>query len=848
MIDVHIMENKYLRHRLIFFAIAIGVLSFLFFMVVADSAAHTPHDVIDCVALSPNYTIDKTIFVAMSDHLRLSTDRGASWKDLVNGLDNNSKFTSLAISPTFKVDRTIYLSSNGDGIYRSNDAGGSWIKVNKGLENLEISALAISPHPFDHTVLAAGYKKGLYLSTDAGEHWLQVIAQKKITALAFIPHTKGTQILAGDYAGRLHRSGDNGRTWHVIFQNSDWGAINCFAVSQGIESDKTFFVGTEKMGIFKTVDAGRFFLPVNRGLEGEMHIRSLAISPNFSTDKTIFATTWYEAVYSSTDGGNTWIQYQTGLTTDRQANSKKYRSPHFRDLKIAQTSRSDQTIFLGGFDGLFRSEAHGKTWTQMETMPVSLIMGLDLHTGTNNYLEVGITTYGGGAYTAHTNNRTWKINNTGLKNTRLSDIVFSPNYSADHSIFSASHGYLLKSTNKGDKWQRISLSIQNWKIRIFSLMDRLKIPTGLLRKIILSKYERSRPFATDIILSPNYLVDKTLFFGTRYHGIFKSTDSGEHNSVVWKAEGNTVDSLAISNEFEVDHTIFAGIRGRGVYRSEDGGISWKPSFIGNNDGGHSQNYILAISNDYSSDRTIFVATGKGLFKTTDGGKHWLSLISTHHGEDDHIITVAVSPNYQSDQTVLISVKGRGLFKSHDGGHTFNALAPGMIRSNHTFKWIKFSKAFALNKTIYAASYENLFHTEDGGLKWQMVKRPVRYENHRDAIDYEGDWKHYQSENFSATKISYSNSAHAKARLRFFGTGVSWIGSKSNDTGITRVYVDGDFMAEIDQYSTLPKTMIELYSIKNLQLGSHEIAIEATNKQNKSAIGNLISIDAFDISP
>jgi hypothetical protein len=379
-------------------------------------------------------------------------------------------------------------------------------------------------------------------------------------------------------------------------------------------------------------------------------------------------------------------------------------------------------------------------------------------------------------------------------------------------------------------------------------MDRLKVPTGRLRKIILSKHERSRPFATAIVISPNYLVDKTLFFGTRYHGIFKSTDGGEHNSVVWNAEGNTVDSLAISNEFEVDHTIFAGIRGGGVYQSEDGGDSWKPSLLGHSDGGHSLNYILAISNDYSSDKTLFVATGAGLVKTTDGGKHWLSLKSTHDGENCHIITVALSPNYQSDQTVLISVKGKGLFRSHDGGHTFNALAPAMIRNNHTFKWIKFSKAFALDKTIYAASYENLFRTADGGLTWQLLKRPVRYENHRDVIDYEGNWKYSQGENFSATKFSYSDSAHAKARLSFVGTGVSWIGSKSNDKGITRVYVDGNFMAEIDQFSAMSKTMIELYSIKNLPLGPHEIVIEATNNQNKSAKGNLIGIDAFDIAP
>jgi hypothetical protein len=72
-----------------------------------------------------------------------------------------------------------------------------------------------------------------------------------------------------------------------------------------------------------------------------------------------------------------------------------------------------------------------------------------------------------------------------------------------------------------------------------------------------------------------------------------------------------------------------------------------------------------------------------------------------------------------------------------------------------------------------------------------------------------------------------------------------IGPTSKDHGKARVYIDGDFRAEVDQFSQTTISLMEIYSIKNLPRGPHEIRFETLNKTASAA---RVAIDAFDIAP
>ncbi len=154
---IHIKKMKFSRQPGLWLLALFTVLTLQLFFV-EDGYSHSPHDVIDSLELSPHYEQDRTIFIIISDHLRKSTNGGYSWKELVNGLDHKHLLSSIAISPSFESDRTLFVSSDGDGIFRSDDSGKTWEKVNRGLNSQNIGHVFISSTHYDGTVLAAGAK------------------------------------------------------------------------------------------------------------------------------------------------------------------------------------------------------------------------------------------------------------------------------------------------------------------------------------------------------------------------------------------------------------------------------------------------------------------------------------------------------------------------------------------------------------------------------------------------------------------------------------------------------------------------------------------------------------------
>ena len=145
----------------VFSVFLLSILTFLSFEV-ETAFAHVPHDIISALEISPTYDQDQTLFIysrsGSKGYLLKSEDGGKNWK-IVKGLDKKYRLSSLDIS--YQSKKTLFLSSFGDGIFKSQDEGTSWIKVNQGLGTLNINLVSISPDSPD-VVLAAGTEKGLY--------------------------------------------------------------------------------------------------------------------------------------------------------------------------------------------------------------------------------------------------------------------------------------------------------------------------------------------------------------------------------------------------------------------------------------------------------------------------------------------------------------------------------------------------------------------------------------------------------------------------------------------------------------------------------------------------------------
>ena len=89
-------------------------------------------------------------------------------------------------------------------------------------------------------------------------------------------------------------------------------------------------------------------------------------------------------------------------------------------------------------------------------------------------------------------------------------------------------------------------------------------------------------------------------------------------------------------------------------------------------------------------------------------------------------------------------------------------------------------------------------------------------------------------------------AGARATLAFTGTSVRWVGYRGPIGGIARVFLDGDFVGQVDTYAAEETAQAILYEASGLAAGAHVLAIEVTGEMNLLAQNPFIAVDAFDI--
>ncbi|MBC7260555.1 MAG: hypothetical protein H5T63_00965, partial [Chloroflexi bacterium] len=108
---------------------------------------------IQAIHVSPDYADDRTIFISGNGSLFRSQDAGTSWVRLRGGLPSLSHYAAqfkIAFSPAFVRDRTVYAAAFagdaiGYGVLRSTDGGDTWQMLWRGLDHLRVYDVILSP-------------------------------------------------------------------------------------------------------------------------------------------------------------------------------------------------------------------------------------------------------------------------------------------------------------------------------------------------------------------------------------------------------------------------------------------------------------------------------------------------------------------------------------------------------------------------------------------------------------------------------------------------------------------------------------------------------------------------------
>ena len=110
--------------------------------------------------------LDPAWIVGAGGAIFTTTDGGASWFALNNGLDSliDTRFRISTLVISRDNPSLLYAGTAGAGVLRSTDAGATWSPFNEGLANLDVRMLALAPG--DPKILYAGTPGGVFKIID----------------------------------------------------------------------------------------------------------------------------------------------------------------------------------------------------------------------------------------------------------------------------------------------------------------------------------------------------------------------------------------------------------------------------------------------------------------------------------------------------------------------------------------------------------------------------------------------------------------------------------------------------------------------------------------------------------
>ena len=245
--------------------------------------------------LEPSLSCADTVFAGVEDAAMFkTTDGGTTWSELP-GLRKHGTgkdwqpgaggmcLHSIVIDPT--DEQRMFIAISAAGAFRTDDGGGSWKPINKGLYSKYIpNPTAEVGHCVHHIAMHPSKPKTLFMQ----KHW------------------------------DVMRTDDAGENWSKVSGNlpTDFGFVidvhahepeTIFVVP--IKSDSEHFPMEGQLRVFRSKTGGNEWEPLSRGLpQKDCYVNVLrdAMSVDRMDDCGIYFGTTGGQVYASPDGGENW--------------------------------------------------------------------------------------------------------------------------------------------------------------------------------------------------------------------------------------------------------------------------------------------------------------------------------------------------------------------------------------------------------------------------------------------------------------------------------------------------------------------------------------------------------------
>ncbi|RKQ51076.1 sortilin (neurotensin receptor 3) [Roseivirga pacifica] len=633
-----------------------------------------------------------TYYMGATGGVYKTTDAGESWVNVSDGYFTTASVGAIAVSES--DPNVVYvgmgeapvrgvMTSHGDGVYKSTDGGKTWKKI--GLERTrQISKIAIHPNNPDVVFIAAQgspygatEERGVYRSTDGGETWEKV---------HYIDENSGVSDLSMDMT--------NPRIIYAAYwdhRRFPWKVQS----------------GGPGSGIYRSKDGGDTWEELTKGLpKGVMG--KIGVSVSRANPNKVWAIIEADngGLYRSDDGGNSWKL----INPDRLLRARSWYYMH-----IQAHPTDENSVFVMNAP-LVQSVDNGKTFVNLNT-PHGDNHQIWVNPEQPQYMVnandggANVSINGGKNWSTQQNQPTAQFYRVNADNQYPYRIYGGQQDNSSVSVASRAEG-------GGIGWDEFfPVGGCESAYSAFDPDDPQYVYSGCYQGIIDEWNAKTRQ-TKDVMAHP------FLGLGTnpkdvkyRFNWNAPIISSKHDRSVIYHA-GNKVlktsDRGITWEEISPDLT-----------RNDTTHINWGGGPITNEAaGGEIYHTIYYLAESPHTPDVLYAGADDGMMHITkDGGENWTELILPNVGEG-MVNQIEVSPH--TEGTVYVAYTRYKfndftpyIFKSTDYGQTWATLTNGIAEEDH----VRVVREDPNQQNLlYAGTETTLYISFDGGQKWSKFQQ------------------------------------------------------------------------------------------------------------------------------
>jgi len=632
---------------------------------------------------------------------------------------NSGRVRGLAIHPT--DPNIVYIGAASGGIWKTTNGGANWTDKSGTLNRLTFGCIAIDPSNTQVIYAGTGESRwqlddhtfegdGLYKSTDAGETWIKIVTEfdpiTQFGDLVVSPHNSnillaalgsGNENLPTPTNQGIWRSSNAGLNWDKVINTTGAFDVEFHPTDQSVVYAAT---GNQQSqgGFHKSTDGGLTFVQYNNGLPSTDQIGRIQFSLAQSNPSIMYCVIYNSSpitggrktcAYKTTNAGDSWFQISNGVNIAGTYNGTTVDDQGSYDLCITVNPANPDNIFLGNVE---MSKSYDGSSISFLRNPAGYTGGngawdgyvhVDVHIikfapSNPSIVYVGCD---GGIYKSLNGGQTFSHVNNGINTIQFYRVASHPtdpnklfggaqDNGAFETINKGTTPWIFKQSGDG---MECFYDYSNSSI-IFSGTQ-----SGALSKSTnggLNWYEiRSSNSDSNAWCTPywQHPTNPNVIYGAALYKIIKSTDKGEE----WENVSSVITTEAIYSAIQskpnTNNMMLITNDSRKVYKSSDEGATWtditanSTLFTGAN--------LMRVQADPVNENTFYITrasyTTAQVLKTTNFGVNWIDISS-----DLPKITASDIFIDSANTDILFVANDFGVYRSTNGGTNWDRLSQG----------------------------------------------------------------------------------------------------------------------------------------------------------------------------